>query len=328
MSAVSRPALVRVAAVAVVIGALSFLEFAPPPGRGELLHVLYDAGHAMLFGLVALAALVALPGKPGDAPAKRRATYWTAFAIAAVLGAASEMVQFFGPRDADLFDLVRDVVGAAAFLLFAATFEDGVVGWSGRPHVPIAAVARIAAVFLLLLAFVPLAATATAYGFRNAAFPHLMDFESYWESRFLVTRHANITLAFLPEPWNEDTNRLVGMVTFLPGGFSSLTLREPVTDWSAYRTLRFEVFSTLDHEVDLTVRIDDEIATERQTHGERYQGELTIRPGLNEIEIPLEEIRGGPRERSLDLSRIQNVIVFDKFEGEPYTLYLDSFRLE
>ena len=282
----------------------------------------------MLFGVVALAALVALPGRPGDPPARRRATYGTAFVIAAVLGAASETMQFFGPRDADLWDLARDVVGAGAFLLFAATFEAGVVSWPRRPHVPFAALARIVAVFLLLLAFVPVAATATAYGFRNAAFPHLMDFESYWESRFLETRGADITLAFLPEPWNEDPTRLVGMVTFRPGGYSSMILREPVPDWGAYRALRFEVFSTLDREVDLTVRIDDEIAIRHPEFGERYQGEFTIGPGRNDIEIPLDEVREGPRERPLDLTRIRQLLVFDKFEGEPYSLYFDSFRLE
>jgi hypothetical protein len=328
LSATSRPAIVRVAAVAVVVGALLYLELATPHGRGGLVHALYDAGHAILFGVVAIAVLVALPGKPGDPPAMRRRTYGTALAIAVGLGLASEMVQFFGPRDADLVDFLRDVAGAAAFLLFAATFERGAIESSSRPHVPVAALARIAAVFVLMLAFVPLAATAMSYGFRNAAFPHLMDFESYWESRFVATRHADITLAFLPEPWNEDRTRLVGMVTFLPGDYSSLILREPVADWSAYRSLRFDVYSTLDREVDLTVRIDDEFAWGRQTYGERYQGKLAIRPGRNEIAIPLEEVREGPRERSLDLARIQQVVVFDKFEGEPYVLYFDSFRLE
>ena len=35
-------------------------EFGPRPGRGQLLHVLYDTGHAVLFGVVALAALATL----------------------------------------------------------------------------------------------------------------------------------------------------------------------------------------------------------------------------------------------------------------------------
>lgn len=323
----SRGNRVQIAGLVVAVAALALLSLAPPSKPTLLIRALFDAGHAPLFGVVSLGLLAWLSRDGLTGGPERRRVYLRAFLIAAALGLLTEIVQAFTARDADPFDFLKDVLGAGGVLLFAATFERGVVSWKSRPHVPIEAIVRVVAVAVFLLAFVPVTALAIGYAFRNAAFPHVMDFESYWEGMFVDTRNARISLGYLPEPWTDPT-RLVGVLTMPADRWPTFVLEEPYPDWTGYSALTFRVWSTEDAPLRLNLRVDDAEASRSRARKDRYQEPFTIEPGANDVVVPLEEIRRGPFERELDMDEIRRILIYADKPDHPITLYIDDFRLE
>lgn len=86
----------------------SSLHFSLPPGADKL-------GHALLYGLLAAAALPAL------APSRRRPTWRTGILVVLVCllyGVSDELHQAMVPgRDPSLGDLIADTAGAAAVVV-------------------------------------------------------------------------------------------------------------------------------------------------------------------------------------------------------------------
>lgn len=311
---------------ALAVGAILFLEYGRVPADTLWWTTAYDAGHALVFGVFAISVLGLLRRYLGEDDRGRRRAYLSAFVLAAVAGLATELAQVGIDRDADPWDLMRDVVGAAAFLLFTATLDGDLVRWPARPWIPVKAIVRVAATALLLLAFVPLAVVGLGYVFRDAAFPHLLDFESYWEGRFVHVRDARVTLAFLPEPWT-DPNRVVGLVRFDAARWPGVQLREPYPDWTGHETLTFRVWSELDRELPLAIRIDDGRSLASGAYAHRFTKRIPISPGENRIELPLSEVSAA-RSGGFDLADVRRLMLFLNGPDRPVELYVDDLRLE
>jgi VanZ family protein len=109
--------------IALAVSLLAFLQFFQPPRVNRLWLSAMDAGHVPLFGVFALAIL----GLARSVTRKREAhplrPYALAFVITSMVSALTEILQYFGPRDADVVDLARSVAGAAIFLLVVLLFD-------------------------------------------------------------------------------------------------------------------------------------------------------------------------------------------------------------
>lgn len=289
-----------------------------PPEETLLWQVLFDIGHALIFGVIALVLLrVALVDR--EAPPLRRRAYVLAFAFAAGLGVVAEFAQIFSSRDSDPWDGVRNVFGAGAFLLFAATFDRHVVAAGRRARL------RAAAVVLLLVTILPELALARAYVLRAWAFPDLASFEAAWEDRFTSGWGVDVERVPAPAGWPGDPGT-VAELTFLSERDATWMIQAPVPDWTGYETLRFEVFSELAQPAPLRLRILDAASDERRE--DRFDRELRIEPGLNQIAVALDDVRVGPEARELDLTRVTNVAVYASEVRRHFSLYVDGFRLE
>jgi hypothetical protein len=311
---------------ALAVGAILLLEFGRVPEDTLWWRTAFDAGHALVFGVFAVGVLGLLRRYLDGDDARRRRAYGAAFVLATVAGVVTELGQVAATRDADPWDALRDVVGAAAFLLFAATLDGDLVRWPARPWIPVRGVVRVVAVTVLLFAFVPLAVVATSYGFRNAAFPHLLDFESYWESRFVRTHDASVTLGYLPDPWR-DPNRIVGVVRFEPARWPSLDLREPYPDWRGFRALTLRVWSEQSERVKLAIRIDDAHSADTGAFADRFNRKLAVEPGENRFEIPLADL-AAVRDGRFDLGDVRRLMLFLDGPDRAVQLYVDDLRLE
>ena len=296
-----------------VAAAIVFLSVFSPPKTTLLREALLDAGHAPLFGVVAVALLRFL-SPPGTCA---RRPYLRAWMLTVVLGAATEGAQFFGPRDADPLDLARNVAGATAFLLIAAVFDG-----QKRKRGPL-----IAAAFALLgAASFPAAATAVDYLRRDAAFPILCDFESAWTLRFAGVSDAEMDLVAPPAPCGPNGGNRTARVTLHPATYPGFGIREPYPDWTGYEELALDVYSELPGDLLLELRIHD--AVHDQTWADRFNRTLVVHPGCNAVRVRLSDVRAAPRGREMDMARIRGVVLFVDGLEEPRTLYLDSFRLE
>ena len=306
---------------------LAILQLLPIPRETRWWRAVFDAGHAPLFGALAIVLLAISLSIPVWKERGRGLHYLAAFAGAVVLGAMSEAFQLTGARNASVWDLLRNVAGSAAFLAFVATFDAELQPRLVSPSLPVKGLLRVGAAVLLGVAFVPVAATGVAYLSRNAAFPRICSFQSYWESFFLETSVLELTLSYLPEELQGDApDNLVGRLEFAAGPGNRLMLVEPFPDWSGHDTLAFELYSPLDRPVNLGLRIDD--ADHDTTHRDRFNLRIRVTPGRNEIRVPLEDVREAPATRQMAMDRIRKVVLFAGAPETPFLLYVDDFRLE
>ncbi len=330
-----------------VLGLVATVMFVRAP-ESRLWRAVFDAGHAPLFGAVALLLSRLVRGR-AHLPQQRIRPYAIAFALTTLAGIGAELFQFFTPRDADALDMVRNVAGALAFLAVAIAFD--------RRFATIASATRVglvglAASLLLVVAF-PVLTLATALVQRNAAFPVLCDFSTRWSRKLLTTQDAQLACVAPPRSWTEasraaqgqlrdseqgrDATRdepkprssppeCVGRLELRAARYPGLTLRDPASDWSAYDRLCFDVFSEHDSTVALVLRIDDAHAFLR--YEDRFNHVLRIHPGMNPVCVPLDAVRAGPRDRALDLTRIQRVVLFANAPPRAFQVYVGVMRLE
>lgn len=305
-----------------VVGLLALLEFLEPPSRSLAWVTFLDAGHAPLFGAIALAVLQILLATP-LARRSRALLYGLALLITIPIGALSELLQIGAGRSRDPMDLLRDALGAGAFLLLASTRDPHALFKSdvgaGRR-----ALCCGVALGALLLAFAPLIGVAHAYAKRAAAFPTLWDFEGTWETHFVQAHHARIESITLPR--SDGGSAAAARITFEPAGFAALKLLEPYPDWTSWQTLRLVAQSELDRPIELVLRVHDRSHDGR--YADRFNRNLIFLPGVNEFAIPLSDLRRAPDDREMDLSAIEGLSLFAVNPQESFSLLLLELRLD
>ncbi len=98
------------------------------------------------------------------------------------------------------------------------------------------------------------------------------------------------------------------------------------TDLTGARSLSIDFFNDASFPLELVVRIDDIDSGEE--YDNRYNGSFTLRPGKNRVVIALSDVRTGPANRRLDLSRISRFLLFLHRPPGPFTLYVDRIDLK
>jgi hypothetical protein len=322
---VTQPRWARVLAASIGVGLLLWLLAVGSPPRQTLFwRELFNLGHIPLFGLVALLALEISRGL-APVPATGPVThYLVAFVMVALIRLVSEMLQFGAEgREAEVQDAVHNLIGAICFLAIRAGFDRQL--WPAQAG-PQRTFLMGAAGVALFVASWPLVALGWHYGMRAAAFPVVVDFDSRWQQPFISSPRADLGRAPAPDAWRHRTGDTVSVIRFLHARWPGVTIREPSPDWSAMNRLRVQLFSPLEQPVRLTLRIDDE--AHNHEHKDRFNRTFTIEPGLNELVVPMEDIRRAPADRDMDLRQIARLIFFTNRPSEPFELFISDVWLE
>ena len=292
------------------------------PGENILAGEINNTGHTPVFGLLALTLLGLSRLILGNAMQDGYKHYLAAFILCISIGALIEFIQFFGQRDADIWDLVRDIAGASSFLGFYATVDCRIRHeWKRGSRMAV----RITSIIVLMAALTPLALCSGAYLHRNAIFPKLLTFDSVWETKFLTTRNAELSRVPPPDGLTVVEGREIGRLTMFPDTYCGFRIAEPCPDWSGFGYLRFDVWNELDSAITLMVRIDD--VHHNQEYEDRYNGSFRITPGLNHVSVDLQEVRHAPSSREMDITAIEYIYFFTYKPKEPLTLYIDNVEL-
>jgi hypothetical protein len=311
--------------IGAVIALLMVVQYLQPPGQSLAWITFFDAGHAPLFGAIALAVLRVLTASPLATRYNRRFLYLLALGLSVVLGVFSEWLQVAAQRNRDPWDVLHNAFGAGAFLLFAATLDPQVIGRSMAPS-RIRGLLRGVAVILLALTFIPGAQIAYAYAQRAAAFPLLCDFKGTWEKRFLATNHAQLELISVPGSTTKQREAPAWRIHFEPAPFSAFKLFEPYPDWTGYQRLRLVLHSQMADPIDLVLRIHDRRHDDRPA--DRFKRDLAVLPGINEFSISLAEIRQAPQDREMNMTAIARLNLYVVEPRDHLELELLELRLQ
>jgi hypothetical protein len=316
---------------ALVFALLLFLFFADVPGNSRFWRAFFDAGHTALFGAIALAirGALAVARTGGREPRVSLAT----FAVTVVLGALTEVLQTLQARgDPSLIDLLRDTAGAGAVLLIASAARGGAPSaerpaWARARRAGWRAAALLAAFVLLLAAGWTLLVTSARYVARNRAYPTLFALDgSWWEPSFIELEGNRLTPGLRPAGGGGRQPLALARLDLAPRRYSGIGFEEPYPDWRGRDRLAFTIVSDLDAPIALVIRIHD--ATHDQRYRDRFNRRLVVAPGVNEIRIPIEEIRNAPDRRRMDMRRVRGVLLFAYDLRTPTHVFLGPLRLE
>ena len=295
------------------------LALSRPPAHSVWWTAVYDLGHAPLFGFVALAMRV-LVGTLANGRLSLAEQYGLAFALTAILSGASEAAQIGSEtRDANIGDALRDLAGGGACLLVAAGFEGLFRGAVARTVMVLSGVSLMSAILA------PLGPLAWSYSMRRASLPVIADYASQWQKPLTQALRVDLSSTIAPEDFTGQGGEPVARVRFRQAAWPGVDVVEPWPDWRGYDSLRFQVYAENPAPKMLVLRIDDE--AHNGTHSDRFNRSFTIHQGVNDIVVPLEDIREGPRNRQLDLSRIARVLVFSRRPDAPYELLFGPMSL-
>ncbi|MGB5106385.1 MAG: VanZ family protein [Candidatus Zixiibacteriota bacterium] len=311
--------------IIVLIGVVYVLDGINIPTQSRLWREVTNAGHAPLFGVLSIAMLVFANSL------MRRSTepfhyYLAAGIVSSFLGALTEFIQYFTPRDASVLDMIYNELGITAFLLLAATFDSRMQKYPSFRNFAGRNVIRATALIILAGAFISFATIALAHAHRKVQFPVICDFDSYLDRNFVVG--ANARIEFVDPPISWAGNKSPGAAKWSSDGkrLSAFTIQYPYPIWTGYQKFSLEIFSEAEKELLVFLRIND--VSHNFEFDDRYNKELTIAPGVNRFVIPILEIEETPGGRQMDLTSIASIILFTSGGQEPHAIFVDNIRLE
>jgi len=284
-----------------------WVVYSPSSGNLKWQQVLHDSGHGPIFGFIAILLLIA-------ARTHRVFRHWSlaaqcsaAIIASAALGLAAEGLQFFTHRDPSWRDATNDAAGAIAFVSAFAWYESRFLD---REHTRLKR-ALLAAMVVAALGFLlaPAFGAAHAYVLRMKQFPVLVDFTTGAEPFFVDARYGELRPAPLPSNLMQSPDEHGLELLFGVGPYPGMSLQEPIKDWTRYSNLVLDIANPTQDPLHFVIRIDDK--HKHRLFGDRFNRNLFLDPmARSQIRIPLREIEHGPRDRLLDLARINQIILF------------------
>jgi hypothetical protein len=219
-------------------------------------------------------------------------------------------------RSPDVFDIMRNMAGA----LFAVVFFS-----SSRMKTRhrILRIFQIGVVASLVLFAIPLVVAITDDIISAEQFPVLGDFETPFER----TRWTGGAAHSVSRDQARSGNHSLKIVLHTTQ-YSGVALDYFPRNWRDYRYLAFSVFSPSDVPLELVCRIHDEGHYQNGgDYEDRFNRNLMVHRGWNDFKISLADVMTAPKNRKMDMTRIQNVGFFSVQLPQERVVYLDYVRL-
>jgi len=151
---------------------------------------------------------------------------------------------------------------------------------------------------------------------------YINDFEK--EKDLEALNHTCGKLMFLSD--KHVTHGQKSLFTYLPAGdYPGVSLAPSISDWSGYDVIKIDVFNP-NPPLNLNIRIDDNLSC--GDYHSRFNSELKLSRGMNNISIKLSVVTQSTRKRHMNLSKIKRIHFFLISTTRKYKLYFDALRLE
>jgi VanZ family protein len=268
-----------------------------------LMNAIWDCGHLVFF-----IAIVAIVSKKFDINNWRVALLITLAVF--VGGGAIELIQAHIGRDGSWGDLLRDLTGTWLGLFWMQRANKWI--WLGRVVSVALLIPNLSTVFY------------EARYQLNAIqqFPLLAGYESNIE----LYGHGGKIERSNQFHTQGDYALKVELTT---KQYSGIVFRRMMNDWSAYKTLRFDIYNPDPQPFNMTVRVND---VQHKLSGwatpDRFNRTFQLDQGWNHLAFSLNDVRNGPAKRQMDMSQIMWMEIFAGKLPVARTIYLDNVRLE
>ena len=305
---------VRISASAVILVLLLVIHLATPSRSGLWLQTFYDSMHVLVFGVIAVCTLFATP-----LHWSRRKRLLTVFVTVFVLSTLSEIAQIPTGRDASFNDLLADWFGAAGFIAVAIVFSTSISVPKGRGRYLI-----ILGIALIVWPLLPLAKVSAAYLERGQLLPELTSFDSRFGDMFFYVQNAEFRKIRRSASASSSAEVSLG-----DGPWPGIIFHDVWPNWELYSALVVEIENPEAESLLVNVRVHDRAhKLGDQPHGDRFNISYELQQGRHTLRVPLEEIRNAPRDRQMDLSQIEGIVVFCSAGHTGRKFQLVKIRLE
>lgn len=297
---------------AIVLALLLALHFATPPPGGLWLRTFYDSMHIPVFGLIATGVLLMTPVAWNS-----RRRFVVAFAVTVFLAAFSEVVQIPTARNASFKDFASDLLGAVGFMCIAMVLSRRFsVRRVWRPYLMSVALVSIA------LALTPLATVSASYIARERALPDLVRFDSRLSAPFFKAQYAELT-----KIENDTSGEVSAGVLLGDGQWPGIAFIDIWPNWEAYEALDVEIENPEAEDLPISIRINDRRHRHNQVFDDRFNRRIELAPGRQTLRIDLREVREAPIGRVMDMTEVDELIIFTGRQEAGRSFVIHKLRL-
>lgn len=285
-------------------------------------HEIQNTGHTILFFLLSILCLksyrlIFLHKPDFDA-------YLSVFIFLNTTSICIELIQINMLRDADTIDLLRNLFGIIIlfgldYFLRKKNLTQGIV--NSKKEFSIFILSSLAAILSIL----PISTLQLAYHVRHDAFPTIVDFNSIFFKYFYNTYNATI---YAKTYRSEGTSPpSFNLVEFKQAKLSSISIIEPIPNWLGYNSICFNIYTPpFSKKLKLTLRINDSAHNYEQS--DRYNHVLIVNTSIEKHCVKLNKIENSPKNRTMDLTKITNIQLFQSQHNNTTQFYLSRFWLE
>lgn len=267
---------------------------------------LWNMGHVVFFALLTLAV-----GK--FRPWQSMVEVFIYLGAILLLSLTIEFTQRFLGRDLSAMDMLRNLIGCMITLLFTA-----------RKYLHISVISFLSFVFAFDLT--GLAVTSWTDIKIQTRAPIVENFES----EFTLARWGGVGELSLTAEQVKEGNTSAKAVFPIGHTYSGIGTHDVLRNWSGYEFLHLAIFNPHEETLTMTMRIHDGTHENKsdQQYLDRYNTQLTLEPGWNDLQVPLSEIQNAPDGRTMDMTNITNIGLFFSNLELVRVLYLDDFHLK
>ncbi|MBL8818796.1 MAG: hypothetical protein JNL58_22395 [Planctomyces sp.] len=318
----------RLLFVAFVGTVMAFGLLFPFPVGGRLWSEVFNLAHAPAFcGILILIAAQLDPAVirktviRKEPPKQRIATMTPSRILILALmlmiaGTGGELMQTFAGRHSSISDILANTLGLVA---------GGIWLVAQNLQTRIRSAVRFGAVFLIAAVSANPALNILDCIQQINSFPQLASFE---RPRELSSWYAQNAIMVRSTDWSVDGSHSMKL-TMEPLEFSGTGMNWLEGDWSRFRELRFSIFNPSENMVPLILRIEDHAHELSDFEpSDRFQQVIELAPkAVQEIQIPIDELRQAPQSREMDVTSIRQIELYCYRPPSNLTIYLDHVHL-
>lgn len=270
--------------------------------QNEVGRMVWNLGHYFFFAAMTFIVLERCKGQTALAQMGH-------LVFVVLIGIGIEAIQIFTARDADVGDLVANIVGVLSVFFWCQRASWWV--WLGR--------ALFSGVLVGHCLFVGVAAV-WIYHIEHRQ-PLISNFESS-DQIFQWRGRAKLVETYVSEgekslQFELSTRR-----------FSGVTLVRLSRNWTGYEALSFDLFNPTSSSINLVIRVHDKWHSRSEyAFDDRFNRRISVEPGWNTYELDLKNIQKAPHHRVMDMENIEEIILFSMGLKAPLTLYTDNWHL-